>query len=401
MATLCKNCGGSLIYSPSKHKMTCKMCGAAFRPEEVSAADKELLLDKDATTEAKLFGRRDAASYECRIYTCNHCGANVIINGTEAATVCVYCGNPTVVFKRVAKEMKPDGIIPFSVPRDDAKMLIKTHLKNGRFIPKEIKEREPEEVRGIYIPYWIVNCDFHDSVIIKGKVQRGKRSETTYFGRSGSCSFERLPMDASLRLNDNIAKRLEPFFYDDAVDFDEDYLSGFYADASDMTVTDLRVAVLKRCDEMFCDEIMRSVDAKDRSVVKTCPTVNIHEDAVYIMIPAWFYTFMYKGRPHTVLVNGQTGKTVGTMPFNKYMIYGMMAGIFLTLSALSVLPFFFLGWETRVLLEMMSPYIFSGCTVLASYLFAKSVKKYKRIMGNIFDTQSSSTFLYARKRQGD
>ena len=34
----------------------------------------------------------------------------------------------------------------------------------------------------------------------------------------------------------------------------------------------------------------------------------------YAMLPAWFVTFDYQGKHHTVLVNGQTGKIDGQWP---------------------------------------------------------------------------------------
>ena len=400
MATLCRNCGGSLIFSPGKQRVTCSLCGASYRPEEVSAADKENLQNVTPKTQAELFGSRDKASYECRIYTCSHCGGNVIINGTEASTMCVYCGNPTVVFNRVAREMRPDGILPFSISKDEAKMLIRTRLSKGLFIPKGIRNLSVDSVRGIYVPYWVVNCDFHDTVLVKAYVKSGKSSRATYFGRSGTSSFINLPLDASLRLNDNMAKRLEPFFFDDMKDFDEDYLDGFYADTSDMSTVDLRAAVLKRCDEMFSQEIISTVRAKDPTVERSCPTVNIHEDAVYVMLPVWFYTFMYNGDPHTVIVNGQTGKTVGAMPYDKRMIIGLGISLFLLILALFVLPLLSMNTTESILYGIaFAPYILSGMVAAGSLALTHGIRKYKKLKRNIMDTQSSSTFLYARKRQ--
>ena len=54
MATLCKNCAGTLIYDPKKQALTCKSCGAAFAPEDVEDADKELFQKTEKIREAKL-----------------------------------------------------------------------------------------------------------------------------------------------------------------------------------------------------------------------------------------------------------------------------------------------------------------------------------------------------------
>lgn len=396
MATLCRNCGGSLVYSPEKQRMTCRMCGATFRPEDVVSQDKEHLQNVDAPTLAEVFGTRDKASYECRIYTCSHCGGDIVVNGTEASTFCLYCGNPNIVFKRVAKQMRPDGIVPFSVSAEEAKKLIGFHLSRGSFIPTEIRQQKVDNVRGIYIPFWVVNCDFHDAILYKGSVKEGKHNRTTYFGRSGTCTLENLPCDASLRLNDNISKRLEPYYYDDVKVFDEDYLSGFFSETSDMSPADLRAAVLKRGDEMFREELTRSVKAQDVTVERSVPSVNIHSDAVYLMLPAWFYTFTYKDKPITILVNGQTGKTVGTLPFNKTKLFSLAAALFLILSALFIVPVALMpiGYYMAFF-----QYLLTGQILLISLLIPLSISKIKKFKANMIDTQSSSTFLYAKKRQ--
>ena len=395
MATLCDNCGSPLVFSPSRNKMVCKMCGSEFRPESVVSADRKIREDVDAKTAASVHGTRDASMYECRIYTCNHCGGDIVINGTEASTVCMYCGNPTVVFKRVSKERRPDGIVPFSISKETAKDLIRHHLSEGKYIPSQIKNLKIEDIRGIYIPYWIVNCDFHDAVIFKGSVKQGKGRRMTYFGRSGDCRFDLLPCDASLRLNDNVAKRLEPFFYEDVRDFDEDYLSGFYSDTSDMSPSDLRAAVLKRCDEMFKAEAIRFVDAKDKEAVKSVPSADIHDDAIYMMFSAWFFTFMYKGKPVTILVNGQTGKTVGMLPVDKLKVAGLSALVFLGLSAVAFFPCLF-GYAQLVWWSM---YLMMFSLSLASVACTAAAKKIRRLRDNLRDTQSDLTFLYVKKRQ--
>ena len=99
MAVLCSNCAGRLIFNPASQKLECANCGAGYRPEDVS--------DINADVHSKY--------YDTRVYTCGHCGAEVITSDTESSTFCVYCGNPAIVFSRVSKEYRPDGIIPFKI----------------------------------------------------------------------------------------------------------------------------------------------------------------------------------------------------------------------------------------------------------------------------------------------
>ena len=396
MASLCKNCGGNLAFSPKRQALFCNKCGATFKPEDITAEAKELLADVEAPKASDIYGSR--GSYDCSIYSCTQCGGDIVINDTEASTICVYCGSPAVVFNRVAKEIRPDGIIPFSVTKDLAQMLIKTHLKKGKFIPSEIKNAPLDDIKGIYIPYWIVDCDFHDAVMVKGDVQEGKHKRTTYFAQAGEWTYQNLPCNASLRFNDNIGKKLEPFDYNEARDFDEDYLTGFYSDITDMSPANLRSAVLKRGDDMYREEVIHGlVNATKKSVVNSSPSVRIKEgEEVYLMIPAWFYTFRYKGMPHTILVNGQTGKTVGAMPFDRAKLIALTVAIFIALVFAGLLIFF---GPIILLSYLFSPYIVSGFIIAGLTLGGSALRRLKQIRSNMNDTRSGSTFMFAKERQ--
>ena len=45
----------------------------------------------------------------------------------------------------------------------------------------------------------------------------------------------------------------------------------------------------------------------------------IKEDGTvsYAMVPVWILTTKYEGKPYTFMMNGQTGKVVGSLPIDK------------------------------------------------------------------------------------
>ena len=113
MAVVCSNCSGRLIFNPASQKLECAACGSMFDPEDVR--------DIYADVHSKY--------YDTRVYTCSHCGAEVITGDSEVSTFCVYCGNPAIVFSRISKEYRPDGIIPFKVTKEDAIRFIKIKFR--------------------------------------------------------------------------------------------------------------------------------------------------------------------------------------------------------------------------------------------------------------------------------
>lgn len=384
MAVLCRNCAGRLIFNPASQKLECATCGSSFRPEDVE--------DKNADLQSKY--------YDTRVYTCSHCGAQVVTSDTESSTFCVYCGNPAIVFDRVSKEYRPDGLVPFQITKEQAIKYIRLRFLKNPIVPKEIKEKcVPENLRGIYIPYWIVNADYTEADYIRGEVKRGKSKEIKYYSRAGNVKFRNIPIDGSNILNDDISRKLEPFYLEDAREFDEDYLNGFYSNTSDLDYFDLRASTAYRCHKLFEDEVVKSVKAQNVKVLDSVYWADIQDDPVYMMMPVWFFTFKFEGKPYTVLVNGQTGKVVGTMPWQKKKVYTIAISVFALVLGLSA----FLVWASlNKFLGLTSFYTQGSAAILCggSLFFAKGLFGIKRILNNLKLTQSEAIFKFVKKRQG-
>ncbi|MBR4404483.1 MAG: hypothetical protein IKT10_05145 [Clostridiales bacterium] len=404
MATLCKNCSHALVFDPSSQKLVCSACGSSFKPEEVEAESKEYRQDLKAESMESVYGEKDAKYMDCYVYTCSECGGEIIINGSEASTTCVYCGNPNVVFSRIARQKCPEYVLPFTITKEKAISLVRDQLKKGIFVPREIKNFSVECVRGIYIPYWIVNADFADAVVVKGHVRRGKNTVTRYFGRAGTMKINNLPIDASKALSDESSSRLEPYSLTRLKRFDEDYLAGFYSNVSDVTYSDLRWATLKRANDFFEDEAMHDVHASDMSIVKSNPSIKLDNDMIYAMFPAWFISFKYKGKHNTILVNGDTGKVVCGLPWNEILFYTLLiiTGVIISLAAFFVfkytLPFIFASGRSSSSRNNGKLIVALVTGIIA--LFTVGISKVVKVIKNIKLTQDRDMFNFMKKRQG-
>ena len=406
MATGCRNCGAALVFRPEMGRLYCSKCGSTFTPEEVEDVNKELLEDVDAVAMKDVMGYDDKSFMDCNVYTCEHCGGEIMVTDTEASTYCIYCGNPTVVFSRIAKQKRPEFILPFSVTEDQALQLVRDRIKRGFFIPPSLKKVKIENIRGIYIPYWIVNAHHQNAVFFSGKVKRGKNYVTRYYERAGTCEIENLPLDASVKLNDDSSSRLEPFNLAKLKEFNEDYLSGFYSDMADVTKGDIRMAAAKRADQMFIAEAAKSVKARDVKMITNSSDTKIEGTPVYAMLPAWFVTFEYKGKPHTVLVNGSTGKMVCALPWSKALFYTLVILVGLIIAAAAA---FVLYW---IVASGMGGHHRSSSgsngtgRAIAMIIglgitgFSIGIKKYKNVIDKMKLTQSARTMDFVKRRQG-
>ena len=409
MITQCKNCAGPLVFDPEAQKLVCNHCGSTFAPEEFDVSDKEELFDQKAVSMNAVYGTDEKDLMDCYVYQCASCGGEIMVNGTEASTRCIYCGNSAVVFSRIAKHKRPQYIVPFKITKEEAIDTVKNRFKSGLFIPRGIKNFQAENVRGIYIPYWIVNCDHKGSVVVSGTVKRGKYSTIVHCGRSGRMKLKDLPLDASKMLSDESSSRLEPFNLNNMTPFDEDYLLGFYSNISDVTYGDLRGAANLRANTYFDAEAMKDIKGVNSKRIESEKhlTKIDYSTLRYAMLPCWFITYFHKGQHNTILVNGQNGKIVCGVPCNKVLFYILLvlAGIALTAVSFIILkPVLTALFTSSSGSRSSSSNDGSGkllaaivCGVIA--LFTLGIRKIVKVIKSINLTQSKTIFNFVKKRQ--
>ncbi|HBY32225.1 MAG TPA: hypothetical protein DEG74_00455 [Clostridiales bacterium] len=415
MATLCKNCATPLVFDPVKQKVVCPSCGGAWDAEEVESSEKKYSENRKAVSAAEVYGvDKETAQefFDCYIYTCGSCGGEISINGTEASTKCIYCGSSSVVFNRISKEKAPEFIIPFKISKEQAVGLVKERFKHGPFIPKEVKNFKPSEVRGIYVPFWLANAYHVEADVISSEVGSGKHRHTKYWGRSGAMGITNLPVDGSQMLSDESSQRLEPFNYSDIKLFDEDYLLGFYSNVSDISNADLEQVVSYRAREAFHNRVAKSVSGSSKKIRRECSSTLVDQDVRYVMIPVWFICYDYEGKHNTIMVNGQTGKVVCGIPWNKKLFLGVTAGLSTLFTGLltywfgtSLLPSMLRSYTERRVRRSSSSNnnpvsIIIAALMIALAIFIVGYAMYKKVTKQLKLSQSSSIFNFMKKRQG-
>lgn len=435
----CPSCGAGLMFDPESGKMKCEACDRLY---EIYEIDEEFKVRRERELRNNFFmtgnnantsldGKRqkiaenykvielddssdaivldldndsanndndinvdktssepiiDGDTMKCKIYSCTSCGAEVSINDVEASTFCSFCGQPTVVFNRIAYRKKPEYIIPFSVTKERAIELISERLGCGSYVPKPVKNIEFEHVRGIYIPFWLYDIHYYDDQYLRGIVKWEKFFFLMFFHREAECDFSMLPLDASIQLNDEISQRLEPYDIEDIKEFSYTYLSGFYSDCYDIKDTQLDYLAIKKAKGLFNDAVKNDVDAYLKSVSKSNPDFEI-TDTHYAMFPAWFFTFRYENMPYTIVVNGQTGKVIAGIPYDKQRVYSHFAGLaFIITTIVTCISYMLINvLDADTFSLLFALIVISGWMLLGGIRNVKNIKKITRLAG-MFET---------------
>ena len=323
----CPCCGGAIGFDSSVQKMKCPFCDTEFEMETLKAYDQELQNEKaDNMNWENQSSEQWTDTENLGTYVCNSCGGEIIGDETTAATSCPYCGNPVVFMGQLSGALKPDYVIPFKLDKNAAKEALKNHYKGKILLPKVFKDQNHiDEIKGVYVPFWLFDADADANIRYKAtRVRMWSDSqynytETSFFSvfRAGKIGFERVPVDGSSKMPDDLMESVEPYNFAEAVDFQTAYLAGYLADKYDV---DAQQSV-GRANE----RIKKSVEEAFRSTVTGFATVTPEASSVnlsnsksrYALYPVWLLNTSWQGENYLFAMNGQTGKMVGNLPMDK------------------------------------------------------------------------------------
>jgi len=350
----CPCCGGAIEFSSELQKMKCPYCDSEFEMESLEEFDKVLNEEANATDnmewETQAGGEwQEGENSHLRVYVCNSCGGEIIGDETLAATECPYCNNPVVMMGQFQGDLKPDFVIPFKLDKKATKEGLKKHMKGKILLPKSFKdENRINEIKGIYVPFWLFDTDASARMRYKAtKVRfwsdsKYNYTKTNYYSviRGGTLGFEKVPVDGSSKIADDLMESVEPFNFSEAVDFQTAYLAGYLADKYDVDAKES----ISRANERIgisTEEVFRSTVTGYNSVTAEHKNIQLHNGcAKYALYPVWILNSTYKDKKYTFAMNGQTGKFVGDLPIDKKAFWRWWGLIALAGSALTFLIIF-------------------------------------------------------------
>ena len=320
----CPNCGGNLKFYIPLQRMYCKFCDSNFDPYDFDTKNKDGI-------ESKV--------YETTIFTCPECGGEIESTDNETTGFCPFCGGSTIFYSRLAREEKPDRVIPFTKTKDDCKEAYMKAAKRAFFLPNEYKDAKYiDGFRGIYMPYWSYDVKQEGPVEFKGKKSHrsGDYIIHEHYDISGNldCEYDGLSFDASSSFSDDISEKIAPFDVKKAVPFTAGFLSGFYSDRADVDKklyqSDARTFAANQTTEKIKDE--KELAGYSLEIKQNDIKSNI-DRTQRTLFPVWFMSYRKNDRIAYATVNGQSGKVVADFPIDlrKFFIFAGVLTVLLCL----------------------------------------------------------------------
>ena len=319
----CPSCGAAMEFNAATGKLHCNQCSTDFDVKDYE------------TRYGEQYNFRGTGNYT--IFHCQSCGAELITDEYTSATICGFCGNPSLVGSRLDGEFSPSLIIPFKYDKTAATNEFKQWVRKGLFTPRTLMLNSTiEKLSGIYVPFWLYDMNATD--YMTGDATRSHRVDhpsyyeiiTEHFDvmRDVEADFSRIPADASEKMPDGIMDKLEPFDYRELLPFAMPYLSGYLSERYNYTAEDMENRVVARANKYISDIAVSSVKGYEHVSVLSNTPASHSTQSLYALLPVWMLHYRYNGKDYQFFLNGQTGKIVADRPISNLRRGICFAGVF-------------------------------------------------------------------------
>lgn len=323
----CANCGSNMVFDPDSGRLTCPHCGGDKEFETDTRAEEIAL------TEALAAGRQWQAE-ETVVFSCDNCGARVVLSKGETAKICPFCGTAHVRKTEELAGLKPNAVVPFAFGSEKAVEFSKTWAKKRFFAPGKFKKKlSAENVNGVYVPCF--TFDSYTTSVYSGRIGtthtrtvgsgKNRRVETYVVWRNISGTFydnfNDVPISAGRKLDQTKFDKIRPYGTDTGKTYEENYLLGFMAYHYDDDITECWGRAKNVMDKALQTRIL-SQYVYDRFGYLNVSTRHDRVTYKYVMLPVYVGNYGYNKKLYNFYVNGETGKVWGKTPKSVPKILG-------------------------------------------------------------------------------
>jgi len=336
----CPGCGADQQFEPRDGTLTCPYCGRSERIEPEGEGPSERSYEEYLRPREERLGQMAEGALEA---ACQTCGAVVSFVPPEVAGECDFCGSPIVAQPRSADPLvAPEGVLPFSVTKEDAAGAIRRWLASLWFAPSALKRLASHEgVGGVYIPFW--TFDAHTTSRYEG--QRGEHywvtehyterdsqgnsvsktrqvRHTRWHHASGTVSrwFDDLLVPATTSLPPQKLSALEPWDTAALVAYDPAYLSGYKAQRYQVDLAE-GFGLAKQLAAPAIEQDVRRDIGGDEQRVSEVSTAYSGITFKHLLLPVYVGAYRFRDRLFQVVINGRTGEVQGERPYSFWKIF--------------------------------------------------------------------------------
>ncbi len=339
----CPQCGADLRFDPATGAMNCDFCGYASALQDDSDAVPAIReLDFRAALEEKL---PEAETEEVRSWSCANCGARITVDEAVQASQCPFCATPIVLDTGAHRQIKPRGVLPFSLEEAAARRAMTDWLGRLWFAPGGLQKyaRKGRKLQGIYVPFWTYDADTRTrytgqrgtayyvtrTVMRDGKRRTIRQRKIRWRPVSGRVArfFDDVLILASRSLPKRYTDALEPWPLAAMEPYRPEFLAGFMAEGYTIELEEGFDEARRHMDRVIRRDIRFDIGGDEQRIGSVDTTIS-NVTFKHILLPVWTAAYRYRGKTYRFVVNGQTGKVQGERPWSVWKIaLAVLAGL--------------------------------------------------------------------------
>lgn len=325
----CPGCSAELEYDPKAASLKCPYCGNAVDiPKSGLDSVREHPFEEhdDPSTFRKV---SDTALQ----ITCQGCGAIVSFEPPKTAGACSFCAAPMVAQPKAADPLlAPDGLLPFSVPKDAATQSVKKWLSTRWFAPNALKTlARPEGIHGVYLPFWTFDAHtysryqgergiyYYEERREGNQIRRVRYTRWSPVSGDIELNFDDIVIPASRAVDSNRLRQLEPWGLEEVTPYEQAYLSGFEAQQYQVTLDEGLEASKRQMESEVRSAVHREIGG-DEQRIHHLQTEFSNITFKHLLLPVWLGAYRFQGKVFQVAVNARTSEVQGERPYSAIKI---------------------------------------------------------------------------------
>jgi len=322
----CPACGAEAHWNPGKQRLICPFCGTESPAKLEQRDGTTTIVEHDLVAALRTIPDSARGWQAAKISVkCQSCQAISVFSPEHIGKNCEFCGSSALVpYEEVKEAFRPESLLPMKIDEPRARDLIRSWYSRLWFAPNAFsKDALTDTVRAVYLPYWTFDAavDAHWTAMAGDYywVQVGKNRvrQVRWYPASGdlSHSFNDELVCASVGVNRDMLRKVEPFPTSELVPYDPGYLAGWTVERYQIDL----VGAAERSRQQM-DATLESMCA---SQVPGDTHMNLQVQSAYhdqtfkhILAPAWLLSYSYGAANYQVIVNGVTGTIAGSRPWS-------------------------------------------------------------------------------------
>jgi len=349
----CNNCGAMLTFAPGTQALRCNHCGTENQiTPDASALIEELDYLKQLQT-----AHTEHSGAEAIVFHCDGCGAESTLPDETTAGNCPFCGRAVVATGAAKRVIKPRSLLPFAIPKTDAKAKFETWIGSLWFAPRKLsKQVKSDGISGVYVPAWTYDCvaattytgqrGTHYMVsesytsIENGRSVRRTRSvqRTRWNSAAGNVtdSFDDVLVLADRALPDDLRNKLSGWDLANLTAYEDAYLSGFVAEAYQVDLPEGFTLAQQAMQPQIQTSVRTDIGGDEQRI----DDMQSQYDRItfkHILLPLWISAYRYNDKTFHFVINGRTGTVFGQRPYSAIKIAATVLVVLLIVGILVLL----------------------------------------------------------------